>query len=142
MTTVNDEQNHTSKLEKDFNKNMARLQQYLSTDGKELKYETQLRAFFALPYIEDPLSDPLFREILNKSWIEKLSIHLQEFIAKYVQVNNINLWCIYSIQNKTTKIYIIKIYINKIYLIIYRIVESIKKLWVIALNQVRYLRLI
>lgn len=142
MTTVNDKQNHTSKLEKDFNKNMARLQQYLSTDGKELKYETQLRAFFVLPYIEDPLSDPLFREILNKSWIEKLSIHLQEFIAKYVQVNNINLWCIYSIQNKTTKIYIIKIYINKIYLIIYRIVESIKKLWVIALNQVRYLRLI
>lgn len=91
MTTVNDEQNHTTKLEKDFNKNMARLQQYLSTDGKELKYETQLRAFFALPYIEDPLSDPLFREILDKSWIEKLSIHLQEFIAKYVQVNNINL---------------------------------------------------
>ncbi|XP_047358892.1 lisH domain-containing protein ARMC9-like isoform X2 [Vespa velutina] len=78
-------ENHTIKLEKDFNKNMARLQQYLSTDGKELKYETQLRAFFALPYVEDPLSDPLFREIFNKSWTEKLSIHLQEFIAKYVQ---------------------------------------------------------
>ncbi|KAK2582569.1 hypothetical protein KPH14_004858 [Odynerus spinipes] len=80
-----DKQRYIAELEKDFNKNMARLQQYLSTDGKELKYESQFRVFFALPYIEDPLSDPLFHEIFDKTWSDELCKNLQEFVEKYVQ---------------------------------------------------------
>ncbi|KAG7206413.1 hypothetical protein KM043_003769 [Ampulex compressa] len=73
-------------LEKNMNENMAQLREYLNANGKELEHETQLRPFFALPFIEDPYAEPLLSKIFDPSWLDVLTRDLRNFVDTHRQV--------------------------------------------------------
>ncbi|EZA57815.1 LisH domain-containing protein ARMC9 [Ooceraea biroi] len=78
-------QNNANEIEKRINNSMKQLQDYLSGDGKELKHDTELQPFYALPFIEDFYADTLYANILEECWLDELTRNLNSFITNYRQ---------------------------------------------------------
>ncbi|XP_026675323.1 lisH domain-containing protein ARMC9-like isoform X2 [Ceratina calcarata] len=71
--------------EKTVNEGMEQLRKFLSTVGKELENDAELRPYFALPFIEDPQAEPFLSRIFEKSWSDKLTENLVLFLKTYRQ---------------------------------------------------------
>jgi len=65
---------------------MKQLQDYLNEDGKELEHDTELQPFYALPFIEDFYADTFLANILEQSWLDKLTDKINSFIRNHRQV--------------------------------------------------------
>lgn len=74
-----------TETEKNMNDSMEQLRNFLNTTGKELEKDSDLRPYFALPFMEDPYAEPFLSKIFKKSWSDKLTNHLQLFLKKYKQ---------------------------------------------------------
>ncbi|KAK9299081.1 hypothetical protein QLX08_007822 [Tetragonisca angustula] len=79
------EENSMTETEKNMNDSMEQLRNFLNTTGKELEKDSDLRPYFALPFMEDPYAEPFLSKIFEKSWSDKLTNHLQLFLKKYKQ---------------------------------------------------------
>ncbi|KAF3420439.1 hypothetical protein E2986_01824 [Frieseomelitta varia] len=77
--------NSMTETEKNMNDSMEQLRNFLNTTGKELEKDSDLRPYFALPFMEDPYAEPFLSKIFEKSWSNKLTNHLQLFLKKYKQ---------------------------------------------------------
>lgn len=90
MTSLNQqdfeyEENFMTEVEKNMNDSMEELRKFLNTIGKELENITELRPYFALPFMEDPYVEPFLSKIFEKSWSDRLTEHLQLFLEKCKQ---------------------------------------------------------
>ncbi|XP_053986442.1 lisH domain-containing protein ARMC9-like isoform X1 [Hylaeus volcanicus] len=77
------DENFMTELEKNMNDSMKELCEFLNTTGKELENDMELRPFFALPFIEDPCTEPSLAKIFEKSWIDEVTEGLHLFLKKY-----------------------------------------------------------
>lgn len=72
---------------------MKQLECFLnSTHGQSLASELRDSAFvtfFALPYILNPHEDESMINIFSINWLEELTIDLEKFLNKYLQVLSI-----------------------------------------------------
>ncbi|XP_076231431.1 lisH domain-containing protein ARMC9 [Calliopsis andreniformis] len=82
------EEHLTMEIEKNMNDSMEELRIFLNTTGKELENDTQLRPFFALPFIEDPYAEPSLSRVFEKSWIDELTENLYTFLNTYRKQNS------------------------------------------------------
>lgn len=63
----------------EYRKRMIQLKVYLEDSSvAELACDAELMKYFALPYIPDPQKIPIFREILQKNWVENLQKSLEK----------------------------------------------------------------
>ncbi|XP_016911371.2 lisH domain-containing protein ARMC9-like isoform X1 [Apis cerana] len=90
MTSLNPqdfeyEENFITEVEKNMNDSMEELRKFLNTIGKELENITELRPYFALPFMEDPYVEPFLSKIFEKSWSDRLTEHLELFLEKCKQ---------------------------------------------------------
>ena len=65
---------------------MNQLEQYLKTDGRNLINCASFIAFFALPYLEDPINDSTVSHIFTTSWVDELTVSLKIFLVKHREV--------------------------------------------------------
>ncbi|XP_026297843.1 lisH domain-containing protein ARMC9 isoform X4 [Apis mellifera] len=79
------EENFMTEVEKNMNDSMEELRKFLNTIGKELENITELKPYFALPFMEDPYVEPFLSKIFEKSWSDRLTEHLQLFLEKCKQ---------------------------------------------------------
>ncbi|CAL7938985.1 unnamed protein product [Xylocopa violacea] len=79
------DENFMTEIEKNMNDSMEELWKFLNTTGKELENDTELKPYFALPFIEDPYAEPFLSKVFEKSWIDRLTENLQLFLKKYKQ---------------------------------------------------------
>ncbi|KOC65317.1 LisH domain-containing protein ARMC9 [Habropoda laboriosa] len=62
---------------------MEQLRNFLNTTGKELENEPELRVYFALPFIEDPYTEPFLSKIFEQSWTDEMTENLQVLLETY-----------------------------------------------------------
>ncbi|KOX75814.1 LisH domain-containing protein ARMC9 [Melipona quadrifasciata] len=82
------EENSMTETEKNMNDSMEQLRNFLNTTGKELEKDSDLRPYFALPFMEDPYAEPFLSKIFEKSWSDKLTNHIQLFLKKQQSFSN------------------------------------------------------
>lgn len=78
-------QNFNTEIEKNMNDSMDELCKFLNSTGKELEDDMELRPFFALPFIENPCTEPSLSKVFEKSWVDKVTENLYLFLKKYEQ---------------------------------------------------------
>ncbi|XP_076166483.1 lisH domain-containing protein ARMC9 isoform X2 [Ptiloglossa arizonensis] len=81
------EENFNTEIEKNMNDSMDELCKFLNSTGKELEDDMELRPFFALPFIENPCTEPSLSKVFEKSWVDKVTENLYLFLKKYEQQN-------------------------------------------------------
>lgn len=72
-----------TEIEKNMNESMEQLRKFLNTAGKDLENDKELRAYFALPFIEDPYTEPFLSKVFEKPWADQLTENLQVFLNKH-----------------------------------------------------------
>ncbi|CAK9823565.1 LisH domain-containing protein ARMC9 [Anthophora retusa] len=77
------EENFMTEIEKNLNDSMEQLRNFLNTTGKELENDTELRPYFALPFIEDPYAEPFLSKIFEQSWTDELTENLLVLLKLY-----------------------------------------------------------
>ncbi|CAK9800849.1 LisH domain-containing protein ARMC9 [Anthophora quadrimaculata] len=77
------EENFMTEIEKNLNDSMEQLRNFLNTTGKELENDTELRPYFALPFIEDPYVEPFLSKIFEQSWTDELTENLLVLLKLY-----------------------------------------------------------
>ncbi|XP_015435953.1 PREDICTED: lisH domain-containing protein ARMC9-like [Dufourea novaeangliae] len=82
------QENCMTEIEKGMHDSMKLLHTFLNTTGKELEDDGELRPFFALPFIEDPYTEPSLSKIFEKNWIDELTESLLLFLEKCEQQVN------------------------------------------------------
>jgi len=66
--------------EKDLRRELAAFKQYLDTRGADLSKTSEFLQYYALPYVQNPLSHPTFRSVCSKKWATDLRNKLKEFL--------------------------------------------------------------
>jgi len=55
---------------------------YLETKGQRLAQTSEFLQFYALPYIQNPMHHPSFKDVFTREWIIELKSKLQSFLEQ------------------------------------------------------------
>jgi hypothetical protein len=58
----------------------AEFKKYLDNAGSELSKTSEFLAFYALPYIPNPMDHPSFKSLFTMEWVNQLKQELKSFI--------------------------------------------------------------
>ena len=58
----------------------AEFKRYLDNAGSELSKTSEFLAFYALPYIPNPMDHPSFKSLFTMDWVNQLKQKLKSFI--------------------------------------------------------------
>ena len=58
----------------------AEFKKYLDGEGGELSKTSEFLAFYALPYIPNPMDHPSFKALFTMEWVNQLKKNLKGFI--------------------------------------------------------------
>lgn len=62
-------QNFRVRSEKELKKEQMEFKNYLDTKGAELSRTSEFLAFYALPYIQNPMEHPSFTSLYTMDWV-------------------------------------------------------------------------
>lgn len=65
---------------------MIQLKKYLLTIDTDAEDYKSCIKLFALPYLEDPMTDPTVSDIFTQNWVDELNINLKIFLVKHGKV--------------------------------------------------------
>eukprot|EP00357_Protocruzia_adherens_P001238 CAMPEP_0115041492 /NCGR_PEP_ID=MMETSP0216-20121206/45553_1 /TAXON_ID=223996 /ORGANISM="Protocruzia adherens, Strain Boccale" /LENGTH=918 /DNA_ID=CAMNT_0002423127 /DNA_START=224 /DNA_END=2980 /DNA_ORIENTATION=- len=68
-----------------FQEEMAHFKNYLDSKGSELASSAEFLAFYALPYIPNPVEHPSFKHLFSKEWSRELRSKLKTFLGQNLQ---------------------------------------------------------
>lgn len=68
------------RTEQELKRQQNDFKQYLDTKGSELSRTSEFLAFYALPYIQNPVDHPSFASLFTMEWVNKLKAKLKSFI--------------------------------------------------------------
>ena len=69
---------------KDLQRELAAFKHFLDTRGQELSKTSEFLQYYALPYVQNPLTHPTFSAVCNKNWATDLRNKLKEFLMANV----------------------------------------------------------
>lgn len=72
--------NSRVRSEKELKKEQMEFKSYLDTKGAELSRTSEFLAFYALPYIQNPMEHPSFTSLYTMEWVNQLKQKLKLFI--------------------------------------------------------------
>ncbi|CAG7722678.1 unnamed protein product [Allacma fusca] len=70
-------------------KSMGELRDFFQEKSDEFSTDEKMLSLFALPFVADPATHPVFKEIFQDSWKSKLRSQLSLSIKKYCEFNNL-----------------------------------------------------
>lgn len=81
---------HRPANEKELRREQADFKQFLDTKGSDLSKTSEFLAFYALPYIQNPMNHPSFQELFTMQWVSDLKGKLKNFIQSHAQELGLN----------------------------------------------------
>lgn len=76
----------TKKPEVEQVKAMSRLRSYFEENSGELSKDPTILPLFALPFVNDPKDHPVFKELFQDAWRERLRSQLEATLSKYFEL--------------------------------------------------------
>ena len=67
-------------IEKELKKEQADFKQFLDTKGADLSKTSEFLAYYALPYIPNPMQHPSFQSLFTMQWVADLKAKIKAFI--------------------------------------------------------------
>jgi LisH domain-containing protein ARMC9 len=80
-------QNSQQQNEKDLRRELAYFKDFLDSAGSYLSKTSEFLQYYALPYVDNPLMHPIFRNVCTKKWATDLRNKLREFLQANISKN-------------------------------------------------------
>ena len=72
-------------LERELKKEQSDFKQFLDTKGSDLSKTSEFLAYYALPYIPNPMQHPSFQQLFTMEWVADLKAKIKAFIHGHAQ---------------------------------------------------------
>ena len=72
-------------LERELKKEQSDFKQFLDTKGSDLLKTSEFLAYYALPYIPNPMQHPSFQQLFTMEWVADLKAKIKAFIHGHAQ---------------------------------------------------------
>lgn len=69
-------------VQKEFKKRKDWFKVFLESKGKELSQTSEFLAYYALPYIDNPIDHPSFKNMFTSKWLNQITSSTDKFIAE------------------------------------------------------------
>ena len=76
-----------AQIEKDLRRELMAFKDFLDSAGSYLSKTSEFLQYYALPYVNNPVEHPIFRNVCSKKWATDLRNKLREFLQTNVQKN-------------------------------------------------------
>ena len=73
-------QNYRQQSQSELNIEQADFKDFLDSRGSELSKTSEFLAYYALPYIANPMEHPSFQALFSMEWVNQLKTKLKSFI--------------------------------------------------------------
>ena len=67
-------------LEKELKREQSEFKLFLDTKGADLSKTSEFLAYYALPYIPNPMQHPSFQQLFTMQWVTDLKAKIKSFI--------------------------------------------------------------
>ena len=71
-------------VQKEFKKRKEWFRNYLDTKGKDLSQTSEFLAYYALPYIPNPIEHPSFKNMFTSKWLKQITTSTEEFVSENI----------------------------------------------------------
>ena len=73
-------QNFRARTQSELKIEQVDFKTYLDNQGSELSKTSEFLAFYALPYIQNPVEHPSFQNLYTMDWVNQLKMKLKGFV--------------------------------------------------------------
>lgn len=88
-------------VQKEFKKRKEWFRTFLDTKGKDMSQTSEFLAYYALPYIENPIDHPSFKNMFTTKWLNQITSSTEKFISENVmRQEKSKLQTIYAVYKK------------------------------------------
>jgi LisH domain-containing protein ARMC9 len=68
-------------VQKEFKKRKEWFRTFLDTKGKDMSETSEFLAYYALPYIENPIDHPSFKNMFTTKWLNQITSSTEKFVS-------------------------------------------------------------
>ena len=68
-------------VQKEFKKRKEWFKVFLENKGKDMSETSEFLAYYALPYISNPIDHPSFKNMFNSKWLNQITKSTEKFIS-------------------------------------------------------------
>ena len=91
-------------IQKDFKKRKELFREFLDSKGKNMSETSEFLAYYALPYISNPIDHPSFKNMFTSKWVKQVTTSTEKFISDNIMSREQSkLQTLYSVYKKYVK---------------------------------------
>lgn len=91
-------------VQKEFKKRKDWFKDFLDSKGKSMSETSEFLAYYALPYIQNPIDHPSFKNMFTSKWLQQITSSTEKFISENVmREEKSKLQTVYAVYQKFLK---------------------------------------